>query len=75
MRVTLAVFVSEPPVPVMVKAKLPGGVLLAVVIVNVELLPALTEVGLNVAVALAGSPLTLKPIEPVKPFIAPVLTE
>jgi hypothetical protein len=59
----------------MVKAKLPGGVLPAVVIVNVELLPALTEVGLNVAVALAGSPLTLKPIEPVKPFMALVLTE
>lgn len=49
--------------------------MLAVVIVSVELLPTLTEVGLKVAVALAGSPLTLKPIDPVKPFMALVLTE
>jgi hypothetical protein len=50
-------------------------VLLAVVIVSVEPLPTLTGVGLKVPVALAGSPLTLKPIEPVKPFKALVLTE
>jgi hypothetical protein len=59
----------------MVRAKLPAGVVFAVVIVSVELLPALTEVGLKVAVALAGIPLTLKPIEPVKPFMALVPTE
>jgi hypothetical protein len=73
--VTFVVFVSEPLLPVTVRAKLPVGVLLAVVIVSVELLPTLTEVGLKVAVALAGSPLTLKAIEPVKPFKALVLTE
>jgi hypothetical protein len=50
-------------------------VLLAVVIVSVELFPTLTEVGLNVPVALAGRPLTLKLIVPVKPFTALVLTE
>lgn len=75
LRVTLVVLVSEPLVPVMVKVKLPVGVLLAVVIVSVELFPTLTGVGLNVPVALAGSPLTLNPIEPVKPFMALVLTE
>jgi hypothetical protein len=75
LRVTLVVLVSEPLVPVMVKVKLPVGVLLAVVIVSVEPLPTLTGVGLNVPVALAGSPLTLNPIEPVKPFMALVLTE
>jgi len=75
LRVTFVVLVSEPLVPVIVRAKLPAGVLLAVVIVTVELLPTLTEAGLKVAVALAGSPLTLKPIEPAKPFKALVLTE
>ena len=49
--------------------------MLAVVIVSVELLPTFTGVGLNVPVALAGSPLTLNPIEPVKPFTALVFTE
>jgi hypothetical protein len=75
LRVKLVVLVREPLVPVMVRVKLPAGVLLAVVTVSVEPLPTLTEVGLKVAVALAGSPLTLKPIEPVKPFKALVLTE
>ena len=64
----------EPLVPVMVRTKLPVGVLAAVVIVSVELLPALTEVGLNVPVALAGRPVTLKLTEPVKPATAAVLT-
>jgi hypothetical protein len=75
LRVAVVVFVSEPLVPVMVKVELPVGVLLAVVIVSVELFPTLTEVGLNVPVALAGRPLTLKLIVPVKPFTALVLTE
>ena len=74
-RVTFVVLAMAPLVPVMVRAKLPAGVVLAVVIVRVELLPTLTEVGLKVAVALAGNPLTLRPMEPVKPFKALVLTE
>jgi hypothetical protein len=74
-RVAVVVFVSELPVPLIVRVELPVGVLLAVVIVSVELLPTLTDVGLNVPVALAGRPLTLKLIVPVKPFTALVLTE
>jgi hypothetical protein len=70
----VVVLVSEPLVPVMVKVELPIGVLLVVVIVSVELLPTVTEVGLNVPVVLAGSPLTLKLMEPVKPLVALVFT-
>ena len=58
----------------MVRVKLPVGVLEAVAIVSPELLPALTEEGLNVPVALAGRPLTLRVTEPVKPATAVVLT-
>ena len=58
----------------MVRVKLPAGVLLAVAIVSAELLPALTEVGLNVPMALAGRPLTLRVTVPVKPATAVVLT-
>src|SRR6202044_1367191 len=54
-RTAVVVLVSEPLVPVIVKVKLPVGVLLAVVIVSVELPPALTEVGLKFPVAFAGN--------------------
>ena len=74
LRTAVVVLVSEPLVPVMVRVELPMGVLFAVVIVSVELAPALTEAGLNALVALAGRPLTLKPIEPVKPLAAVVFT-
>jgi hypothetical protein len=73
--VAAAVFVTELLVPLIVKVELPVGVVLAVVIVSVELLPTLTEVGLNVPVALEGRPLTLKLIVPVNPLTAMVLTE
>jgi hypothetical protein len=75
LRIAEVVLVSELLVPLIVKVELPVGVVLAVVIVSVELPPTLTEVGLNVPVALAGRPLTLKPIVPVKPFTALALTE
>src|ERR1700683_1992663 len=75
LRVAVVVFVSELLVPLIVKVELPVGVVLAVVIVSVELLPTLTEVGLNVPFALAGRPLTLKLIVPVEAFTALVLTE
>jgi hypothetical protein len=73
-RVTLAVCVSEPLVPVIVSVKVPVGVLVAVAILSVEPLPALTEVGLNVPVAPVGSPVTLRLIEPLNPPMALVLT-
>ena len=50
-------WVADVPVPVTVTV--PAGVDDVVLIVRVELLPALTELGLNVAVAPAGSPLAL----------------
>jgi hypothetical protein len=75
LRIAEVVLVSELPVPLIVKVELPVGVVLAVVIVSVELPPTLTEVGVNVPVALAGRPLTVKLIVPVKPFTALVLTE
>jgi len=66
--------VSEPLVPLIVRFELPAGVVAAVVIVKVELPPAVTEVGLNKAVAPAGKPLSEKPTVPVNPPSAVVLT-
>ena len=58
----------------MVSVKLPRGVLVVVAMVRAELAPAVTDVGLNEAVAPVGSPLALKLMEPLKPLIAFVLT-
>jgi len=68
LRVAVVVLLSEPLVPVMVKVKLPVGVVLAAVTVSVELPPVLIEEGLNVPLAPVGRPLTLKLTEEVKPL-------
>jgi hypothetical protein len=69
--VTLAEFVREPLVPLMLRVGFPTGVLEVVAIVSVELAPAAIEVGLNEAVAPVGSPLvTLRFTVPVKPLSA-----
>ena len=52
--------------PVIVNGKLPVGVVLLVVTVNVEL-PDDSGLGLNAPVAPAGSPLTLSVTDPVNP--------
>jgi hypothetical protein len=54
--VTVVVCVAEVPAPVTVTAEVPVGVAAAAVMVSVELAPAVTLVGLNDAVAPAGSP-------------------
>lgn len=59
----------EPLVPVTVTEELPTGVVLSVVMVSVEPLPAVTEGGENEAVAPEGSPEALSVMEPVKPLI------
>jgi hypothetical protein len=64
---------SEPLVPVIVNVGLPGGVLVVVVIVSVELAPGVIEVGLNEAIAPVGRPLAFKLTEPVKPLTAATL--
>jgi len=74
-RITLAECVSEPLVLVMVRVGLPSGVLELVAIVRVELAPAAIEVGLNEAVAPAGSALVMPRLTvPVNPFSAAALT-
>ena len=65
-RVTEAVCVVEPLVPVIVNGKLPVGVVLLVVTESVEL-PEVSDAGLNVPLAPAGSPLTVRFTVPVKP--------
>jgi hypothetical protein len=67
-KVTMAVCVSAPLVPVMVSVELPDAVLAVVVTVSVELPVPLTDAGLNTAVAPGGSPLTLRFMLPAKPF-------
>ena len=52
-RMAVVVLMSEPLVPVIVRTKLPVGVLDAVATVSVELAPTLTEAELNEPVALA----------------------
>src|SRR4029077_12483219 len=73
-RVTMAVCVSVPLVPVIVIVELPAGVVDAVVIVIVELLPAVTEPGLKAAEAPVGKPLADSVIVPPKLFNTPVFT-
>ena len=59
-RVTVVECVAVVPVPVTVTVYVPGAVVPEVAIVMVELLPAVTAVGLNDAVAPAGSPVALR---------------
>jgi len=73
-RVTLAVCVRLPLVPVTVNVELPAGVELLVCIVNVELPAPLTEVGANEAVAPLASPLALRLTPPLNPFTAATST-
>ena len=65
---------SAPLVPVIVRVALPAEVLPVVVIVKVEFTPGAIEVGLNEAVAPAGSPLAVRLTKPEKPFRAATLT-
>jgi hypothetical protein len=73
-RVTVAVCVSVPLVPVIVIVELPAGVVPAVVVmVSVEVPDVLTEAGENEALAPAGRPLALKFTDEVNPFNAPIV--
>src|SRR5580700_8268457 len=72
--VTVAVCVSEPLVPVIVKVALPVGVLLVVVTVSVEVPDPLTDEGENDGVAPLGSPLALRLTAPLNPLMAPTFT-
>ncbi len=66
--VTLLVWVTPPPEPVTVNAYEPAGVLALVDTVSVEVPEPVTDAGLKVAAAPLGSPTTLKPTVPLKPF-------
>lgn len=72
--VSVAVFVVEPLVPVIVTVAVPT--VAVFVAVNVRVLPAepVTDAGLNEAVTPAGSPLTERATVPVKPLIAETVT-
>ena len=72
--VTVAVRVTPPLVPVIVKVEGPTGVVCAVVTVSVAVPAPAIDDGANVAVAPAGSPLTLSATEPVNPFSTAVET-
>jgi hypothetical protein len=72
-RVTPAVCVRLPLVPVMVTVDVPTGVVPLVVTVSVELPDPVTVAGTKLAVAPAGSPLALSVTTPLNPFNAPML--
>src|SRR5260370_982336 len=65
-KLTRAVCVRLPLVPVTVRVYVPAAVVLAVETFNVEEPEPVTEVGFNVAVTPAGAPLTLSPTAPLK---------
>ena len=69
-RLTVADCASGPLVPVIFREKVPTGVFFMVDTVTVELPDPVTEVGLKVAVASAGKPLTLNATTPLNPFTA-----
>jgi hypothetical protein len=69
-RATVVVWTIAPLVAVTVMVKLPVGVEPAVDTVIVEEPEVITEAGLKLAVAPAGSPLALKLTVPVNPFTA-----
>jgi hypothetical protein len=71
--VTVAVCVSDPLVPLMVRTGLPAGVEADVVTVMVDVPEPVTEAGLKDAVAPAGKPVALRATTPVKPFCAPIV--
>lgn len=74
-RVTVAVCVSVPLVPVMVIVELPPGVVPAVVVmVRVEVPDVVIEAGENVAVAPAGRPPADRLTVELNPLSAPVVT-
>src|SRR6266536_903241 len=58
----VALWLVEPAVPVTVRLYVPAGVLAEVVTVSFDEPPAVSEVGLSVAVAPAGAPVTLRVI-------------
>ncbi len=66
--VTVAVCDRVPLVPVIVRGYVPAGVVDTVETVSVELPELVTDVGLKLAVAPVGNPLTLNAAVPVKPF-------
>ena len=58
----------------MVSVNVPTGALRPVVMVNVLVPDPATEAGLKVAVVRDGSPVTLRPTLPPKPFSEPTVT-
>jgi hypothetical protein len=71
--VTLVVCVADGPVPVTVMVYVPAGVLALVVTVSVELPPAVTLVGLKLAVDPLGRPLALSEMVCAEPLVTAVL--
>ena len=69
-----AVRVLPPLVPLMVSVDVPTGDVPDVVTVSVAVPDPVTDAGVIVAVAAAGSPETLNATEPAKPFRAATVT-
>jgi hypothetical protein len=73
--VTEVEWILVAPVPVMVRGYDPAGVEMLVVTEIVELPDPVTDVGLKVAPAPEGNPLTVKPTLSVNPFKAVTVAE
>jgi len=69
-RLTVLECVRLPLVPVMVRVNVPVDAVFVVEMLNVDDPELLTEIGLNVALAPAGTPLTLKLTVPRKQLTA-----
>jgi hypothetical protein len=73
-RIALSECVSEPLAPVMVKVKLPVGVLAKVVMVSVDVPEEVIETGEKEDDAPAGKPVTVRFTMPAKPFEGATVT-
>ena len=73
-RLTEAVWLRLPLLPVTVSAYVPAAVLVPTVTTRFDVPDPVTVAGVNVAVAPVGNPLTLNPTLPAKPFSAPTVT-
>ncbi len=73
-RVSDAVWIRFPLLPITVSAYVPAAVLAPTVTARFDVPAPVTVAGVNVAVTPVGNPLTLSPTLPLKPFSAPTVT-
>ena len=70
----MVLWLNPPLVPVIVRVNVPLWPDFITVTVSADVPAPDTDAGLKLALVREGSPLTLKPTDPLKPFTAPIVT-